>query len=217
MSTFSRMWNKLGDREYRSAFVVTQFKRLVPFQIRALRKNRGWSQEQLAGNSRLTQGVISRAEDSDYGNLTVNTILKIADGFDVAFIGKFVPYSELDNWFIWLSEDNLSVPSFEEEDRLFKSSGVRRVKKNRRHSRRTITKTKPRVVFINTRKEYVPHALNVPERQLSLPLTPPSEGYVAGLEEVNNTPRGRVNPALANLISNVQTGTMSRIQMGAMR
>ncbi len=128
VNTFKNVWNKLSDRVYRRSFAATQFKRLVPFQIRSLRKNRGWSQGQLAENSRLTQGVISRAEDSDYGNLTINTILRIADGFDVAFIGKFIPYSELDDWFIGLSEDEVKIPSFEEEDKLFQTSSFRRAR-----------------------------------------------------------------------------------------
>jgi hypothetical protein len=89
VNTTSEQWKKLRDKEYRQAFAVAQFKRLVPFQIRSLRKNRELSQEKLAELSALTQGVISRAEDSDYGNLTVNTILKIANGFDVAFVGAF--------------------------------------------------------------------------------------------------------------------------------
>ncbi len=65
----------------------------------------------------MTQGVISRAEDQDYGNLAVNTILKIADGFDVAFVGEFVPYSELEHFAKKLSNKKF-VASFEEEDQL---------------------------------------------------------------------------------------------------
>jgi transcriptional regulator with XRE-family HTH domain len=90
---------------------------MVPFQIQILRKQRGWSQEQLAEAAGVTQGVISRAEDPDYGNLTINTILRIANGFDVAFIGKFAPYGELDDWFGSLSE-KIHVPSFDEENAL---------------------------------------------------------------------------------------------------
>jgi transcriptional regulator with XRE-family HTH domain len=122
VSTFDQVWKKLQEKEYRTAFVEAQFKRSVPFQIRALRSQRGWSQEQLAERSQLTQGVVSRAEDSDYGNLTVNTILKIANGFDVAFVGRFVPFSELDEWFIGLSEDRVKASSFEQEDRLLRSA-----------------------------------------------------------------------------------------------
>jgi transcriptional regulator with XRE-family HTH domain len=117
VNTTSEQWKKLRDKEYRQAFAVAQFKRLVPFQIRSLRKNRELSQEKLADLSALTQGVISRAEDSDYGNLTVNTILKIANGFDVAFVGRFVPFTEFDDWYRTVSEENIQADSFEEEDR----------------------------------------------------------------------------------------------------
>lgn len=81
-----------------------------------LRKLRGWTQGELAERSGLTQGAISRAEDQDYGNLTVNTILTIAQGFDLAFVGRFVPFSELEDWYMNLSQDTLHAPSFEEEN-----------------------------------------------------------------------------------------------------
>jgi transcriptional regulator with XRE-family HTH domain len=110
------LWNKLrGSRAYRRAFAASQFKRLVPFQIGALRRERGWSQKELARACSLTQGVISRAEDPDYGNLTVNTLLRIADGFDVAFVGKFIPFSELETLVDKLS-DKQFVPSFQQEE-----------------------------------------------------------------------------------------------------
>jgi transcriptional regulator with XRE-family HTH domain len=116
MLTFSKIWTKLASKKYRRAFVRAELKRGVPFQIRALRKKRGWSQEKLALASGLTQGVISRAEDPNYGNLTFNTVLEIAAGFDVAFIGRFVPFSELAQWVENLSEESLQAASFEEEN-----------------------------------------------------------------------------------------------------
>lgn len=112
--SYSTLWQRLADVNYRRAFAPAQFKRLVPFQISSLRKQRGWSQDELAKRSGLTQGVISRAEDSDYGNLTVNTILKIANGLDVVFIGKFVPYSQFEEWLDSLSEKT-HVPDFQTE------------------------------------------------------------------------------------------------------
>jgi len=117
VSTFEGVWGKLrNSKKYRESFVLSLFKRTVPFQIKALRKQRGWSQEELARRSQITQGVVSRTEDQDYGNLTVNTICRVAAGFDVAFIGKFVPFTELDRWFINLTEKTAQVSSFEEED-----------------------------------------------------------------------------------------------------
>lgn len=119
MRTFRTVWTKLQQNgaAYRKAFVASELKRLIPFQIYALRKKRGWSQEELAKRSGLTQGVISRAEDPDYGNLTFNTVINITGGFDVAFVGKFVPFSELDDYFVGLSEESAgSVPAFDEEN-----------------------------------------------------------------------------------------------------
>ncbi|HEY0704253.1 MAG TPA: helix-turn-helix domain-containing protein [Candidatus Acidoferrales bacterium] len=117
MNTLSEVWQKFAqNKAYRSAFARAQFKRLVPLQIQTLRKKRGWSQHELAEQAAVTQGVVSRAEDQDYGNLTVNTILKIAEGFDVAFVGRFVPFSELDRWYVNLSSRTMNVPSFDEEN-----------------------------------------------------------------------------------------------------
>ena len=119
MRTFESVWAKLDEKgpEYRNGFVAAQVKRLLPFQINAMRKNRGWSQEQLAKRSGLTQGVISRAEDPDYGNLTLNTAISIAGGFDVAFIAKFVPFSELGEDVVELSQASAgSVLSFQQEN-----------------------------------------------------------------------------------------------------
>jgi transcriptional regulator with XRE-family HTH domain len=111
------VWRKLASSEqYRDAFVISVFKRMLPFQIRAQRKKMGWSQARLAKEANITQGVVSRAEDPDYGNLTVNTICRFASGFDVAFVGKLVAFSELDRSFVELSEESVQVPSFEEEN-----------------------------------------------------------------------------------------------------
>jgi transcriptional regulator with XRE-family HTH domain len=116
MNTLRGLWEKLRNRKYRAQFVAAQLKRAIPFQIQTLMKQKNFSQERLAKESGLTQGVISRAANPDYGNLTLNTIIKIAAGLDVAFVGKFVPFSELGNWFTNLSEEAVRVKSFEEED-----------------------------------------------------------------------------------------------------
>src|SRR5712691_11808900 len=117
MSMTSKLWQKFArSKKYREEFVAAQVKRGIPFQARALLKAReGWTQETLAEKAGLTQGVVSRALNPNYGNLTLNTIIRIAAGFDVAFIGKFVPFSELETWFTNLSENSAQVTSFEEE------------------------------------------------------------------------------------------------------
>jgi transcriptional regulator with XRE-family HTH domain len=117
MNAFNALWKKLAkSKRYREEFVAAQVKRGIPFQIRSLLKKKGLSQEILAGRAGLTQGVVSRAADLDYGNLTLNTIVRVAAGFDVAFVGKFVPFSELGKWFTELSEAAMDIKSFDQEN-----------------------------------------------------------------------------------------------------
>jgi transcriptional regulator with XRE-family HTH domain len=116
MNALSRLWQKLSmSKKYREAFVAAHCKKALPIQVSAMRRKLGWSQAQLAKASGLTQGVISRAEDSEYGNLTFNTILRIAGGLDVAFIARFVPFSEFARWVENFSEENVQVATLEEE------------------------------------------------------------------------------------------------------
>jgi transcriptional regulator with XRE-family HTH domain len=78
-----------------------------------MRRN-GLTQQKLAQQSGLTQGAISRAADLNYGDLTLNTIIRIAAGFDCAFVGKYVPFTEFVRHTD--TEIDVDVPSFEEEN-----------------------------------------------------------------------------------------------------
>ncbi|HEY4899086.1 MAG TPA: helix-turn-helix transcriptional regulator [Terriglobales bacterium] len=120
MSTFEDIWQKLSkSKKYREEYALSLLKKMVPFQIRTIRKKQELSQPELAEKSHLTQGVISRAENLDYGNLTLNTIGRIAGGFDLAFIGRFVPFSELARFAREMSESEFAaIPTFEQETSL---------------------------------------------------------------------------------------------------
>lgn len=116
MNIAEEMWTKLASKRYREEFALSVLKRSVAFQIKTLRKKHCGSQAILAERAKLTQGVVSRAEDQDYGNLTFNTVGRIAGGLDMAFVGKFVSFSDLVRYFDELSERRLaSIPTFEEE------------------------------------------------------------------------------------------------------
>jgi transcriptional regulator with XRE-family HTH domain len=114
MSGLFNLQKKLDrSKPYRESWAASVVKRLIPVQLRVLRKQREWSQARLAQESKVTQGVISRAEDPDYGNLTMNTLVRLAAGFDCAFIGRFVPFSELGRWYANLEDEKaLEVDSF---------------------------------------------------------------------------------------------------------
>ena len=117
MTAFENMWFKLSSKEYRGQYALSLLKRSVAFQIKTLRKKHCGSQAILAERSQLTQGVVSRAEDQDYGNLTFNTVGRIAAGLDMAFIGRFVPFGELVKFSLDLSEQQfVNIPTFEQEN-----------------------------------------------------------------------------------------------------
>jgi transcriptional regulator with XRE-family HTH domain len=118
-------WRKLREKKYREEFVASQARRAIPFQIRALMHRKKISQQELADRSGLTQGVISRAANPAYGNLTLNTIIRVAAGFDVAFIGLFVPFSKLVDFFDRVSERGLAdVATFTEEDATLEAADI---------------------------------------------------------------------------------------------
>lgn len=118
MNIFEDIWAKLStSKKYRESYALAFLKRSVAFQIKTLRKKHCASQAELAEAAGITQGVVSRAEDQDYGNLTFNTVGRIAGGLDMAFIGQFVPFSDLAKFSINLSEEQFAnLPTFEEED-----------------------------------------------------------------------------------------------------
>lgn len=126
MTMFRDIWNKLSNKTYREHYALSLLKRSVAFQIKTLRKKHCGTQAVLAEKSRLKQGVISRAEDQDYGNLTFNTVGRVAAGLDMAFIGRFVPFSELAKFAQNLSEDEFAQVATFQEDRAPRETSSRR-------------------------------------------------------------------------------------------
>jgi hypothetical protein len=168
LSALSSLWEKLSrSKEYRESFAAAVAKRMIPLQIRILRKQRGpeWSQARLAKESKLTQGVVSRAEDPDYGNLTLNTLVRIAAGFDCAFIGRFVSFSEVGMWYTKLSDErSLEVPSFDEE--LAKATPTQKAKHTRRFRSSSPLKRQPQRAQSHRRRGY--HNFRSPSGQEDL-------------------------------------------------
>jgi len=114
MSTNEEIWAKLENKEYRKLLVEQLAKRAFATQVRTIRKCREWSQEKLAKESDLTQGVVSRTEDPNLGT-TFDTAAEVASGFDLAFIPKIVTFSEFVRWVQEVSEGFTDLPTFEEE------------------------------------------------------------------------------------------------------
>lgn len=160
---FKTLLSKLKkSREYRSGFVAAQIDVLIPFQIRALRKQYGLEQKDLAELTGMKQPSISKLEKA--GNRpNIETLKRIADGFDVALIIKFVPFSELVRWADNFSPDEFTVPNFSSEVEKAEAAGsvrngnVPKLSEDRLIS--CLAKASWLVLEFNQRGLYAPHHL----------------------------------------------------------
>ncbi len=115
-----KLVKELSNKEYRRGFVEGHAKDTIAFQVRQLRKGRGWEQRDLAkalGNPKL-QPMVSRYENPDYGRYSIATLLDLATAFDVALVVRFAPFSELVEWDLTATPQTLSPAPYSEDARL---------------------------------------------------------------------------------------------------
>jgi transcriptional regulator with XRE-family HTH domain len=103
------------SKEHREAFVASQINVGLPFQIRALRKQRKLNQKQLAELAGMLQPRISAMEQPGGGQVNLETLKRLAAAFDVALLVKFVPFSELVRFSDDFSPDDFAIASFPAE------------------------------------------------------------------------------------------------------
>jgi transcriptional regulator with XRE-family HTH domain len=101
-----KLLEKLQRKAYRHAYLAQHVRRGIAYQIRAMRDQRKWKQGTFAQALGKPQSVVSRLEDPDYGKVTLQTLLEVANVFDVALEVRFVSYST----FICNTRD-VSIPS----------------------------------------------------------------------------------------------------------
>lgn len=115
MSAISkRILVEFPDKEFRDSYVESRVRNLVAYQIRALRDLKKWSQEEMATRLGVSQSVVSRLEDPEYGRLTITTLLKLAFAFDVGLTIKFSSHEEFLNQTKDISPTALQVNSYDE-------------------------------------------------------------------------------------------------------
>jgi len=83
------------DKEYRDAYLDGIVKTSIALQITAIRNNLGQTQAEFAKTLGVTQSVVSRLENTEYGSVTINTLLKVARETNVALDVRFVSYPEM--------------------------------------------------------------------------------------------------------------------------
>lgn len=103
-----QMIDSFADKQYRDDYAAAFVVRGMAFQIREMRKARGWTQRQLAERAGMIQETITALENPDREHgYTTTTLLRLASAFDVALIVRFAPFETLAN-----GAGDLVVPSF---------------------------------------------------------------------------------------------------------
>ncbi len=107
------MIKKLQNPKFRQAFVASNVRRGIAYQLRAMRGKR--SQAEIGKLIDKPQNVVSRLENPRYGKVSVQTLLEVAAAFDVALIVKFCSFGQLLRETENLSQEALAPLSFEQE------------------------------------------------------------------------------------------------------
>ena len=116
MSSISKIWTKLQVKEYRDGFTEAQLSIEIPFQIRALREKRKWTQSDLSALCGIPQQRISHIEQPGRDPLSLRTLYRLASAFDVGLLVSFAPFSELVARDVRFDPKTFSIPSFPEDD-----------------------------------------------------------------------------------------------------
>lgn len=85
---------KFLRKDYRDGYMQTQVRSGIAYQMQAIRRKLGITQTQMSEKVGKPQSVISRLEDVEYGGVSVQSLLDIASGLDIALLVQFVSYPD---------------------------------------------------------------------------------------------------------------------------
>jgi transcriptional regulator with XRE-family HTH domain len=107
----SNLGPELSDPGFREAYFTSQLKTFLADQIRALRGDR--AQAEFGRIIGKPQSVVSRLENETYGQLSLQTLIDIANKLDIALLVRFVDWPA----FLRLTSDYsaaaIAPPSFD--------------------------------------------------------------------------------------------------------
>ena len=119
--------SRLGDRlkrdlkkskEYRHGYADEFLNESIATQIKVLREQRGWTQEQLAEEAKMKQSRISVLENVNYEARSISTLKRLAEAFDLTLRVSFESFGSRLVDIERFSRESLERFPFE-EDRAF--------------------------------------------------------------------------------------------------
>jgi len=114
-SNLINKFNELENKKFRHAYLKEHIRIGIASQIRILRNKLNISQSQLAEIIGTKQSVISRIEYPDSVSVNLNTLLKIAEAFDIGLLVKFSAFGKFLAESQDISPKALAVNSYSEE------------------------------------------------------------------------------------------------------
>ncbi len=109
---FTLIADELNDPEARSAYAEEFLDSFIALQIKTLRQQRNWSQEELADRAGMKQSRISAMESADYNSWSVRTLKRLAQAFDLALIVRFESFGNFLPEVTAVGRVDLERPSF---------------------------------------------------------------------------------------------------------
>ena len=108
---------QLQDKTFRVFLLNTKLRWSIAKQVRDIRLDKGWTQQELADKASISKQTINRIENPSGGcDFSVATLTAIANAFDCGFSCRFCAHGEFLRWIAYLEATaTYSVPSFDEE------------------------------------------------------------------------------------------------------
>lgn len=117
----------------REAYTRSKISINIPSQIRALRRRRDLTQQELAIEADMKQSRISAMERPGT-KLNIETLIRVAAAFRTGLIVKFAPFSDMIDWENDFSQDSFDSAKIEDD---WKFNGRRVTTRQRRRSAKT--------------------------------------------------------------------------------
>jgi len=88
-----KLRHEFQDKEYRQAYADEFLNASIATQIKVLREQHPWTQEELAEKAGMKQSRISILENVNYSAWSLTTLKRLAEAFDVTLKVSFESYS----------------------------------------------------------------------------------------------------------------------------
>ena len=111
-----RLWEKMHKKGYRVGYTQAQMSVRLPFQMRELRKKRGWTQAELSRRSNVSISQICKMEQTGGGPRSFSVLCRLCDAFDVCLSINFASFSDVVKQSDKFKTKEFNVKSFCDDD-----------------------------------------------------------------------------------------------------